>query len=177
MAANTTASKVLTEKVEQLRQDIELTREFVHGDEQKLVMLGEIPTPSYRKLVHDFRHAADGHLMLTSAEANRAAGEADRAGSHALSAAEHAQRSSGHADRAEQAVSDAYRIVEEIPGFASSARSFFGLRAENLQLVVDRPGSGEVMRAADYEAVYILPSDSRLYLRDGDLHMELLFTQ
>ena len=177
MATNTTASKVLTEKVEQLRTDIELTREFVHGDEQKLVMLGEVPTPSYRKLVHDFHHAADGHLMLTSAEADRAAGEADRAGSHALSAAGHAQRSSGQADRAEQAVSDAYRIVEGIPSFASSAKSFFGLRAENLQLVADRGENGDEMRAADYGAVFVLPTETRFLLRGGDLLIDLLFTQ
>jgi hypothetical protein len=80
----------LAQAIRQLHEDTVLSHRFVHGDEQTLVPLGGVDTPSYRKLVADFYDAVAGHLKRAAEEADRAEVAAKEAEGSALDAGQYA---------------------------------------------------------------------------------------
>ena len=79
-------------------------------------------------------------------------------------------------ERTEQAADRAENAARSIPGFAANLRNFFGLRVdERMHLTVVKSEDGDRLRGADYDHWYVLPHESRFFIDNGRLMLELPF--
>lgn len=130
------------------------------------------------------------HIERQTQKAEAAAGAALKDAGSAKSAATAASVSAKRAedlsseskrqvDRAKAEADRAEHVVQSLPGFVSAAgqRVLFGFRMEkDTSLTVCRAENGDVLHKDAFDCLSILPQESRIYMVDGDLFLELPFT-